>query len=676
MIDYLEESRKTLRTATSTSNIMASPNRSKLVRMTIKNIGCIGNEGLTIELDNIVCIVGKNNSGKTTILRSYELAIGQDTFKPAQDRNLQATEDQPSEVLMEVHIPDRIGNIDSRWKTDDGSLRIVKSRWQWLHPNYKRCRTTWDPKGGKDGNGEWAEDGKAGGADPVFNSRLPRAVRIGSLDDSDKIEEALTTLILEPLIQSIDTEFQKENSDLNHAMQQVANQVKALSSSHKEYFSGISNQLTRSLKDIFPGMEIDIDIPTSSFIQKPSEIIKNGSKIKIIDSQVSTTISQQGTGARRAIFWSMLQVKNIITKEKEIRKEHSKDLKSKIKKLESEKSKKGLTETQKKEIGQKIEKLNASLKAHDEGAPIPDGPEDPALPGYILLIDEPENALHPMAARAAQRHLYNLAKNSDWQVMLTTHSPCFINPFEDHTTITRLDRPYDIEGEPHPVQTYRSDLISFDSDEKQRLQALQHIDPGFSEIFFGSYPIIVEGNTEHAAFIASIIETNHPIINKSTIIRAQGKAILASLIKVMEHFKIDFGVIHDSDTPFTKTGTRNSMWAENEKIRNAIIKAQSNGIKIRHRVSIPDFERFLGENETDKDKPLKAYQLIQSNDDLKRNIQNLLAELIHGVQHEPFELSGGKDYMETLEEKVLNWAASNGLKDDPRFICKTSSPSS
>ena len=51
--------------------------RSHLVRMHIKNIGCIGNDGLTVELDDIVCLVGANNAGKTTVLRAYELAVQQ-----------------------------------------------------------------------------------------------------------------------------------------------------------------------------------------------------------------------------------------------------------------------------------------------------------------------------------------------------------------------------------------------------------------------------------------------------------------------------------------------------------------------------------------------------------------------------------------------------------------------
>lgn len=153
---------------------MAGANRSKLVRITVRNIGCIGNEGVEIELDNVVCLVGKNNAGKSTILRAYELAKGSAAFDVSRDRCQYAPPDQPSEVLLEVHIPDGIGNVDDKWKTHKDGLLIVKSRWQWIGPSFQKVRTTWDPTGGPDGLGTWAEDGKAGGADPVFSSRLPR----------------------------------------------------------------------------------------------------------------------------------------------------------------------------------------------------------------------------------------------------------------------------------------------------------------------------------------------------------------------------------------------------------------------------------------------------------------------------------------------------------------------
>lgn len=75
--------------------------RSHLVRMSIKNIGCIGNEGLTVELDEIVCLVGANNAGKTTVLRAYELAVKQAELK-SEDFNRNAN-GSPAVVELWVH---------------------------------------------------------------------------------------------------------------------------------------------------------------------------------------------------------------------------------------------------------------------------------------------------------------------------------------------------------------------------------------------------------------------------------------------------------------------------------------------------------------------------------------------------------------------------------------------
>ncbi|WHS94255.1 AAA family ATPase [Sinorhizobium kummerowiae] len=650
---------------------MAAENRSKLVKMTIRNLGCVGNDGLEIELDNIVCIVGRNNSGKSTLLRAYELAKGVVSFVASEDRFQHATLDQPSEILLEVHIPDGIGNVDPRWKTDRDGLRIVKSRWQWSAPDFTRIRTTWDPTGGENGQGDWAADGKAGGADPVFSSRLPRPLRIGSLDDAQKTEEMLLALALGPLLASVEQERTNKESALFKAIASVSSHIDVLSNDHTEHFNDIATKVATGFQGVFPKMDVRLNIAASPLVPKISDLVKAGSSIRIKDGLSDTMLKQQGTGARRALFWAMLQVHNELTRDKEIRDDFRKRLTQDIGNAERKLAGKKIAEDEKAGAERLFDDLQAKLKAHDAGAPIPDSPDDPALPGYLLLIDEPENALHPMAARAAQRHLYKLAESPDWQVLMTTHSPYFINPFEDHTTIVRLER----TGDDKAVavvspRTYRSDRIEFDGDDKQRLQALQQIDPSFAEIFFGSYPILVEGDTEHAAFMASVVEKQHELINQVTIIRARGKAILAPLVRVMQHFKIDFGIVHDCDPPFKKNGDTNGMWTENKKIRDAILAARQAGITVRHRISIPDFERFLGGDEEAKDKPLTAYLRIAGEQKLGDSVRTLLDQLLTGEQHEPFDVEAfpaGADYMKTLSGHIAEWAGHNGLADEIRF---------
>lgn len=650
---------------------MADKNRSKLVRISVRNIGCIGDDGTEIELDNIVCLVGKNNAGKSTILRAYELAKGSTTFDTIRDRCQYAPPDHPSEVILEVHIPTGIGNVDEKWKIAKDGLLIVKSRWQWTPPTYAKVRTTWDPTGGDNGQGGWAEDGKAGGADPVFSSRLPRPLRIGSLDDAAKTEDMLLALALSPLLAGIEKERMNPESDLAKAISSVTHHMDVISTAHEEHFNQIAGRVSAGFKGVFPGLDVKLQIGSTPLAPKVTDLVKSGSSLRVKDGTTETDLTQQGTGARRALFWAMLQVHNELSRDKEVRAEFRKRLEKTI--TDSEKKLTKSKDADKEGIIEDIKKVKAQLEAHDEGAPIPDSPDDPAFPGYLLLIDEPENALHPMASRAAQRHLYRLAESPDWQVIMTTHSPYFINPFEDHTTIVRLERASEAENSSIQPKTYRSDLIEFEGDDKARLQALQHIDPSFSEVFFGSYPILVEGDTEHAAFLSSILERQHELVDKVTVIRARGKAILTPLIKVMAHFKINFGIVHDCDPPFKKNGDKNGMWTENEKIRTAILKARDAGIIIRHRISIPDFERLLGGEEESKDKPLNTYLNISKDEALAGQIQYLLADLMSSTQHEPFENTAIADsgYMQLLMTSVQDWAKENNLHEHVRFKIKT-----
>jgi energy-coupling factor transporter ATP-binding protein EcfA2 len=646
---------------------MSGANISKLVRITVRNIGCIGNEGVEVELDNVVCLVGKNNAGKSTVLRAYELAKGSTAFEHATDRCQYAPIDQPSEVLLEVHIPDGIGNVDAKWKTPKDGLLIVKSRWQWAGPNYQKVRTTWDPTGGPNTDGDWAEDMKAGGADPVFNSRLPRPLRIGSLDDAAKTEEMLLTLALEPLLAGLVSERGKPDSALSRAISQVSNHIDVRSGEHVEHFNKIADRVATGFKGVFPSLDVKLKIGAAPLVPKLGDLIKGGSSLRVQDGAAETALIQQGTGARRALFWSMLQVHNELSRDQEIRQDYKKQLEKSL--AEASKKLGRAKDADKPAFLQNVNALKSQLAAHDDGAQIPDSPDDPAFPGYLLLIDEPENALHPMAARAAQRHLYELAQSPDWQVIMTTHSPHFVNPFEDHTTIVRLERPEKDESTPVEPKTYRSDSIEFEGDDKQRLQALQHIDPSFSEVFFGSYPILVEGDTEHAAFMSSILQRQHYLMDRVTIIRARGKAILVPLIRVMTHFRIDFGVVHDTDSPFHSNGNRNGMWTENEKIRNAILSSRLAGLAARHRVSIPDFERFLGGEEVSKNKPLHTYLTVANDDDLARRVQELMTDLLEAQQHEPFPDGGlgSADYLSWLNTTVQAWANENGVSEETQF---------
>ncbi|WP_236784022.1 ATP-binding protein [Azospirillum humicireducens] len=296
-----------------------------MLSLTIRNIGCIGNDGLTVALDNIVCLVGQNNAGKSTVLRAYELAVGTISFDAARDRCQRAGKTDPSEIILDVHIPEGIGNIDEKWKDENLSpgLSVVRSRWQWTWPDFKRVRTTWlptreladgkiDPESGK-----WSEDGKAGGADPVFNSRLPRPLRIGSLDDVTS-EVELLKLALEPALTDLKAQSNKADSQFATTMAALTKLVTEQAEQHRTRFDEITTKVTDGFQKIFPGLTVRMDVQMASPSVKLDELLTKGSTLKVTDGGLETTLAQQGTGARRALFWAMLQVRSALTREKEV----------------------------------------------------------------------------------------------------------------------------------------------------------------------------------------------------------------------------------------------------------------------------------------------------------------------------------------------------------------------
>lgn len=629
-------------------------NRSKLVRMHIRNIGCIGNRPLTVALDDIVCLVGQNNSGKSTVLKAYELARSS-TSLPLTDRCKWAPEGEPSEVILEIHIPDGIGNIDHKWKYQEDELLIVKSVWQWCSPDFKTVRKTWSPE-----LDDWAEDGKAGGADAVFNSRLPMPLRIGSLDDADKSEEELLKFLLKPLLQDLSSKEKDPESEICKAKDSLNSAISLVTKNYKQKFDDLSEKLTNNFSSSFERLKVDLDINSERMKLDIKNAMHNSSGLRIWEDETETRLIQQGTGARRALLWAVVQVHTELSHDEERRNKIKNDLEKQL--IKERKTKNSNVET--------IERLEAQISALDDGGELPHDSNDPALPGCLLLIDEPENALHPLAARAAQRHLYRLARTPSWQVMLTTHSPHFINPFVDHTTIVRLERAIggDI-GAIHP-STYQADTVDFDGPTKRRLQALQQLDASLAEIFFGSYPILVEGDTEHAAFIAAVLEADHSLAQHLTVVRARGKALLCPLIRMLRHFKVSFSILHDSDTPYTNKGTVNPMWTENEKIWREVEICREVDLNVRHRICIPDFERMLGEEEGHKDKPLTTYETVRSDDKKITLVQNILNELRSGDQIDPFnkDIMNSGGYMDILQDQVEMWATGSGFTDDVRIF--------
>ena len=644
--------------------------RSKLLSITVANLGCIGNEGLTVAFDNILCLVGDNNSGKSTILRAYELAVGAQAYSYERDY-CKRSNDECTFIEISVHIPEGTTNIAEKWKEKNGDNLVVKSKWEW-DQNGIKTRKTYDPE-----LSDYSEGENAAGLDNVFNSRLPVPFRIGALENSQVELKNLLKLIVDPIAESLKLNLENKQSEISKALATFTMQARKPVEEHKEIIEKINQEITTSHNKIFPNLSIDLNIGMADLKVDPLDALIRGSKLNIKEFNDNVDWDQQGTGSQRALFWSLLQVRSRLQAVKNSKIDTEKRIKlleKDIKKCEVERDKAKTPsnkEAKEKLLLEKITELQA-VRATTSEASIDSKSNELSLPGYMLLIDEPEIALHPNGIRAASKYLYELANDDSWQVMLTTHSPLFINPFENHTTIVRLSRSH---GNPSP-STYRSDNIEFTANEIENLKLLNSFDQNLSEMFFGQYPLIVEGDTEYAAFNKVMrMEVDKYHINcRPILIRARGKYTILPLIKMLSHFKVNFSVLHDSDYPKNKKGNANNVWSGNVDIYKEIMKARASGIRVVHRVSISTFEVAHDKVELDedcnyisgssKDKPWLMYQKVKEISEVKKSVEALLDDLIDAnCNQEPFD----KEFLEGLPEKFNEWITENNIKD-LRFI--------
>lgn len=242
---------------------------------------------------------------------------------------------------------------------------------------------------------------------------------------------------------------------------------------------------------------------------------------------------------------------------------------------------------------------------------------------HVLLLDEPEICLHPTAIREAREVLYSLPTAKNWQVMITTHSPIFIDLAKDNTTVVRVERQSD--NQVHSVTLYRPTKAKLDDDDRANLKALNACDPYVNEFFFGGDVVVVEGDTEYTAF--SMLKVDSPEKYRNLqIVRARGKGSILTILKILNQFSSRYAVLHDSDTPLAKNGA-SPAWGVNASIRAAIDGAPMSH-QIGHVVSITNFEVALFGKETSSDKPYTTMVKLNGTEMLRVRAMSLLDSLL------------------------------------------------
>ncbi|CAJ4179854.1 Predicted ATPase [Burkholderia pseudomallei] len=171
--------------------------RARLHKLTISNFRAIGAKPVTIELDDIVVLVGPNNAGKSSILRAYEVVMESGKL------NELTIEDFPSARLPEEGAADAVPTIELETVLYEDSKapaqhwidvkangdRHVRERWVWRVPGKPEKR------GYNAELGEWDPDHGPWGVAGVAQINRPEPHRIEAFANPQEQAEEIISLL-------------------------------------------------------------------------------------------------------------------------------------------------------------------------------------------------------------------------------------------------------------------------------------------------------------------------------------------------------------------------------------------------------------------------------------------------------------------------------------------------
>lgn len=584
---------KTAKSADKTNGsdeVILSMPKPRLVKLIVKNFRCIGSKGVEIDLDEIVVLVGPNNAGKSSLLKAYELVMSEGS-KEAELK----LDDFPNNEVDETNLPqielhtivydERVGE---QWieQTTEGEW-LVKEKWTWENIG-KPKRQGWNVV-----LGNWDPKSFPFGPANIANQRRPEPHKVNAFDNPDIQAAAIKKLLMAAIterVKNLQADHAEEKNEYHQLLDKVRELQRQIVDEAQEQIDSANADLSALISKVFPGYKVDFDAKPENDIEKTLNLFKADAELLMGPATGHlSTIDKQGSGARRTLLWTALKY---------------------------------------------ISENNQKIKG--DGTPIRP---------HLLLLDEPEICLHPNAIREACNVLYDLPSTGNWQVMVTTHSPIFIDFSRDNTTIVRVNK--DEDGDIHGTTVFRPSKAKLDEDDKKNLKLLNLCDPYVAEFFFGGKVIIVEGDTEYTAF--NYIKASKPEEYRDVhIIRARGKATIVSLIKILNHFGTSYSVLHDSDTPLTKNGDKaNPAWGSNPNIL-AAIQSRPSGTKARLLASLPNLEEAYFGEAISTEKPYNALKTISEDPEKFTIIECLLQALLN---HEA-----------PVPDKCIEWGTMEELK--------------
>ena len=247
--------------------------------------------------------------------------------------------------------------------------------------------------------------------------------------------------------------------------------------------------------------------------------------------------------------------------------------------------------------------------------------------------------------------IYELADNSEFQILAATHSPIMVDLSKPHVTLVRVTN----DGE-NGTLLHQVSHDLFDNDERHEMQMLNRFNPYTCEAFFADRVILVEGDTETVALRTLMNrlkdEENLTADDHLCVLNCGTKMSIPLFQKVLRHFGIPYFVLHDIDYRTSANGNSNPAWTLNERIWEEIESANAEGIPSRRFLFDREFESAHHyEHDASQGKPFSAYQQVNGWD-LQRDTLPLIKYLKCVLGLIEIDETFSQSYIDNLEAET------------------------
>lgn len=342
------------------------------------------------------------------------------------------------------------------------------------------------------------------GIDKSIVPMLPQSIYIPAVKDlSDDIKTTESTpfgRILAILLRAVESrlpDYQRLFEELNSKLNRVTDEDGKLIDNRLDEVRLIEQTVEGHLRETFADVALRISIP-------PPELKAVFSSANIhANDGVEGHVDTKGDGLRRAVVFSILRSYVELSQE----------------------------------LGRAESSTGATESAQSTSA-------NPAPPSYLLLFEEPELFLHPTAQRILFESLKAFSKDN--HVVVTTHSPMFFGPNATETFV-KLRKTRDPSVAPKPYgQALQVDLSDLSAKDQFQLICFENNNAAF----FAEKIVLVEGDSDYLV-MPHIAKTLNPTWDAAKgsvhFSRIMGKGNIKKYRSFFSRFGASVAVIADLD---------------------------------------------------------------------------------------------------------------------------------